>query len=1016
MAAGAGGVAAAGGGRRLRGPAVVRAAGRPPGRRAQPVRRRVAHLAGLFDAYATHRPELLDAWRAGDDADVRRRTCAGRRSCGGACARGSARRTRPSGWPRPSPRSSTTPALRRPAGAAVAVRPDPAARRPPRRARRAGRHRDVHLWLPHPSPALWDRVAAARRRAGVPAAPRRPHRRRCRATRCSPRSAATSASCSCGWPAARRRRPPPRRRRTTAGDAARPPAARPARRPAPLRGDHVARRRRPDRAGARLPRPAPAGRGAARGRARAARGRPDAGAARHPRRLPGRRDVRAAGLGRVRARADDGGRAAHPGHRLARPAGRPGAAAGQPAARRRRPRCSSSPTPGSPRRRCSTCSPRARSAAGSRLDDDDVARLRDLVARAGVRWGLDAAHRRPYRLDDVPAEHLGGGAGPAAARGGDGGRQPGWARRCRSTTWSPATSTGSGGSPSSSTGSPRRSTALTGAQPLAAWVAALTEALDALTATTAADAWQAGQARAELADAARAAGPHAADVPLALADVRGAARRAAARAAGPGQLPHRHAHRVHAGPDALGAAPGGLPARPGRRRVPARRRGRRRRRARPRPARRRARPAQRGPAAAAGRRAAPRRSTSSSSTRRRRADRRPPPAGGAAGRAARRRRPPPPARDGARAASSSAIRCSPSTPATSPPARSARPGPFSFDRVELAGARAAAGAQAPPAAVPARARCPRRRRDDRRARRPRARSSSTRSSSSCASGSGLPISAGDDDAARRAARRAGRAAALGGRRPAAARPAGRGATSTRCRAAEWRRGELPPGALGRACSPRCSTTSRSWSRRARGSPARTPEVARRRRRAARTAPACVGTVGGVHGDAAVRVEFSKLGAKQRVRAWVRLVALTAAQPGPRLAGGDGRPRGPRRGRGRAASGRSTADRARGVLADLVALHREGLRAPLPLPTKRRATPTPARAPAAATRGRRAGRGAARLVRGPVPRARRGALRPRCSAPRPGAEVLRRGTGDEPTGSATSPCGCGARCSTPRCLR
>src|SRR5206468_3258469 len=40
----------------------------------------------------------------------------------------------------------------------------------------------------------------------------------------------------------------------------------------------------------------------------------------------------------------------------------------------------------------------------------------------------------------------------------------------------------------------------------------------------------------------------------------------------------------------------------------------------------------------------------------------------------------------------------------------------------------------------------------------------------------------------------------------------------------------------------------------------------------------VGTVSGIHGEVAVRVEFSKLGAKQRVRAWARLVALTAAQP------------------------------------------------------------------------------------------------------------------------------------------
>ncbi|MDT7578945.1 MAG: exodeoxyribonuclease gamma subunit, partial [Pseudonocardiales bacterium] len=93
----------------------------------------------------------------------------------------------------------------------------------------------------------------------------------------------------------------------------------------------------------------------------------------------------------------------------------------------------------------------------------------------------------------------------------------------------------------------------------------------------------------------------------------------------------------------------------------------------------------------------------------------------------------------------------------------------------------------------------------------------------------------------------------------------------------------------------------------------------------------VGTVSGLYGEVAVRVEFSKLGAKQRVRAWARLVALTAAQP-------DGRwrvvtvGRGSRGGVAVASAGPLDPDRARGLLADLVALHREGLRAPLPLPT------------------------------------------------------------------------------------
>ena len=38
-----------------------------------------------------------------------------------------------------------------------------------------------------------------------------------------------------------------------------------------------------------------------------------------------------------------------------------------------------------------------------RLDDDDVARLEDWVAESGIRWGLDAEHRAPFRLEKLPA-------------------------------------------------------------------------------------------------------------------------------------------------------------------------------------------------------------------------------------------------------------------------------------------------------------------------------------------------------------------------------------------------------------------------------------------------------------------------------------------------------------------------------------------------------------------------------------------------------------------------------------
>ena len=37
------------------------------------------------------------------------------------------------------------------------------------------------------------------------------------------------------------------------------------------------------------------------------------------------------------------------------------------------------------------------------FDDEDLARMRDWVATSGIRWGLDADHREPYRLGDLDA-------------------------------------------------------------------------------------------------------------------------------------------------------------------------------------------------------------------------------------------------------------------------------------------------------------------------------------------------------------------------------------------------------------------------------------------------------------------------------------------------------------------------------------------------------------------------------------------------------------------------------------
>ena len=38
-----------------------------------------------------------------------------------------------------------------------------------------------------------------------------------------------------------------------------------------------------------------------------------------------------------------------------------------------------------------------------RLDDDDIARFEDWVSESGIRWGLDAEHRAPFKLSALPA-------------------------------------------------------------------------------------------------------------------------------------------------------------------------------------------------------------------------------------------------------------------------------------------------------------------------------------------------------------------------------------------------------------------------------------------------------------------------------------------------------------------------------------------------------------------------------------------------------------------------------------
>jgi exodeoxyribonuclease V gamma subunit len=152
------------------------------------------------------------------------------------------------------------------------------------------------------------------------------------------------------------------------------------------------------------------------------------------------------------------------------------------------------------------------------LDDGDLDRLRELAVGSGVRWGLDAAHRRPFKLEAfgqntweagldrlllgvaMPADAWLGTALPAAVEPADTvriGRLAEFVERLAEVLGQ-----------------------LAGERPLQEWTTTLAAALELLTATTATDAWQAVQARAELAEATHVAGPHAASVALGLADVR----------------------------------------------------------------------------------------------------------------------------------------------------------------------------------------------------------------------------------------------------------------------------------------------------------------------------------------------------------------------------------------------------------------------------------------------------------------------------------------------------------------
>ncbi len=161
-----------------------------------------------------------------------------------------------------------------------------------------------------------------------------------------------------------------------------------------------------------------------------------------------------------------------------------------------------------------------------------------------------------------------------------------------------------------------------------------------------------------------------------------------------------------------------------------------------------------------------------------------------------------------------------------------------------------------------------------------------------------------------------------------------GADATAARQAEWRRGTLPPGELGSRVvtdvMEKVEPLVTAAADLRQGEP-RAVDVAvdlggRR----------LTGTVGSLYGDSVVRVEYSKLGPRHRLRAWVQLLALSVAQPGtPWTAVTVGR--GTRSDVARSTLGPIEPDAAGRHLTALLDLRAAGLCAPLPMAPKTSAT-------------------------------------------------------------------------------
>jgi exodeoxyribonuclease V gamma subunit len=148
--------------------------------------------------------------------------------------------------------------------------------------------------------------------------------------------------------------------------------------------------------------------------------------------------------------------------------------------------------------------------------DEELERVRDWVARSGVRWGIDATTRRPYGLDAVAQNTWQTGLDRVLLGVTTSEDEPVWLDRALPLDDVDSSDIDLAGRLAELLDRLEDVlTALTGDHPAGHWVETLAGALDLLTETDHDDAWQLAQARRELAEAGEGG-----QAPIRLADVR----------------------------------------------------------------------------------------------------------------------------------------------------------------------------------------------------------------------------------------------------------------------------------------------------------------------------------------------------------------------------------------------------------------------------------------------------------------------------------------------------------------